>query len=438
MKLESCNFAKCKKRLTPFWLYLLLFFSCFSCKDSDSTDELFNPNAPVEVTAIIPPTGAVALPLVINGKNFGNDKTKIKVFFDDVQAQVITAKNEHLYILNPRQTGGDHTVKVIVEDKEGILKEKFNYIVTSSVSTVAGSGEYDDIDGDAMEAAFVGPDNIAIDDKDNILASDYRGRRVKLISLNERKVTTLFKEGDYYGLCFSRDYSILYISKESSQVLSNEVDCNANWLNTVIPNTVGMKYGCCATVVDTEGNVYYIGYTGGIAKKNIKTDKITVVGSVPDDLINIKADGSGVDYYAAYNPKDNYIYISTRYEHVIFRFKAGKDTLEKNDFEIYAGILGESGLHNGTRLEATFKSPRGFDFDSRGNMYIADCENNVIRMINPEGIVSTFIGKPEGGHKDGALEEALFHYPHDITISPEDFIYVADAGNYRVRCIAIQ
>ena len=220
--------------------------------------------------------------------------------------------------------------------------------------------------------------------------------------------------------------------------MSNELDCNSSWLRSVVPNTVDMGYGTATTVTDSKGNVYYIGYKGEIAQKNIETETITVIGKIPSDLIDIEADGSGVDYYAAYNPKDNHIYISTRFENVIIRFEAGIKTLESDDFELYAGTLNQSGLNNGPRLNATFYEPRGMAFDSKGNMYIADSKNNVIRMINPEGEVSTFIGNPEGGHKDGSLEEALFYRPYDVTISPEDFIYVADAGNHRVRCIAIQ
>lgn len=436
MKLGRQNYVR--KRLKFLGIFSLLFPLLFSCKDSDSAENQFNPNAPVEVNAIIPETGTVALPLVIHGKNFGADKSKIKVYFDDVQAQIITAKSEHLYVLNPRQTGGEHIVKVIVNDKEGVLKEKFTYIVTSSVTTVAGSGEYDVIDGNALEAAFASPEYIAVDDKGNIVASDYRGNYLRLISIEESKVTTLFEDGSIYGLSFSPDYSTLYIGMEGSSIMSNELDCKSSWLRSVVPNTIGMEYGSATTVTDSKGNVYYIGYKGEIAQKNIETEMITMIGKIPSDLIDIEADGSGVDYYAAYNPKDNHIYISTRFENVIIRFEADIKTLENDDFELYAGTLNQSGINNGPRLSATFYEPRGMAFDSKGNMYIADSKNNVIRMINPEGEVSTFIGNPEGGHKDGSLEEALFYRPYDITISPEDFIYVADAGNHRVRCIAIQ
>lgn len=431
MKQKAHAHLKRSRRPALVSLYLLLLPLCFSCKDADSSEEQFNPNNSVEVTAIVPETGSVALPLVIHGKNFGNDKSKIKVLFDDVQASVITAKNEHLYVLNPRQSGGEHTVKVIVEDKEGTLKEKFNYIVTSSVSTVAGTGELGDKDGNALEATLAGPLYISVDDKGNIIITedyDY----LRLLSLSESKVTTLLVDESTYGSCFSPDYSTLYVGIEGYSIIANEFDCTSNWARTITPNTIDMEYGTPAIAVDRDGNVYYIGCLGEIVRKDVRTDRISKIGQLNGDMID-----TNVDYYAAYNPKDNHIYVSSRDEHIIIRFEA-KESLEDEDFELYAGKRGQSGLSNSTRLESTFDTPKGMAFDSKGNMYIADSENNVIRMINPEGKVSTFIGKPEGGHKDGAVEEALFRRPCDVAITPDDIIYVADRSNYRIRCIAIQ
>lgn len=326
---------------------------------------------------------------------------------------------------------------MVVEDKEGVLKEKFNYIVTSSVSTVAGTGSQGDKDGNALEATLAEPEYITVDDKGNIVITEYGGDYLRLISLDESKVTTLLVDEYTYSPCFSPDYKTLYVAIESSSLLANEYDCTANWARSITPNTYEMKYGCSALATDLKNNVYYIGYKGQIARKDINTDRISIIGSIPDNLINIKADGTGVDYYAAYNPKDNHIYVSTKYEHVIIRFEA-KESLEEDDFEIYAGQKAQKGLSNSTRLKSTFNGPRGMTFDSKGNLYIADSNNNVIRMINPEGVVSTFIGKPAGGHKDGSVEEALFNYPCDIAATPDDIFYVADCYNYRIRCIAIQ
>ena len=423
----------------PYYLIFILlqFPFCLSCSDSDSPNEQFDPNKPVEVSSIVPESAAIGLPLIIHGNNFGTDKSKIKVLFDDVEAKIIKAKNEHLYVLNPKQSNGEHTIKVIVGDKEGAMAKKFNYVVTASVTTVAGNGERGTSDGNSLEAEFVGPDYIAVDDKGNILASDWNGDRIRLISLEESKVTTLSKNDNAYGVCYSADYNTAYIAVESSSKLSYEYDCSSNWLRSVIENTVEIKDGAASLAIDKEGNIYYIGYRGAIARKDHLTKKVTIIGEIPNTLIDTKADGYGVDSYACYNSRDNNIYVSTKYDHAIIRFEA-KSKLESKDFELYAGRVGNSGLGNGHRLEATFKGPRGMAFDSKGNMYIADSSNHVIRMIDTDGNVSTFIGNPIGGNQDGLIEDALFLLPYDITINPDDIMYVADSGNHRIRCISIQ
>lgn len=54
------------------------------------------------------------------------------------------------------------------------------------------------------------------------------------------------------------------------------------------------------------------------------------------------------------------------------------------------------GYLDGSALYAKFSSPSGMVMDSSGNMYICDSNNNRIRKITPDGIVSTFAGSSEG------------------------------------------
>ena len=110
------------------WLVL------FACNDDEVGGKQFDPSIPVTVNSIIPDSGGITTPIVIKGSNFGTDKSKVKVLFDDREAVVINVTNELIYALVPRCSGGETVVKVIVnETSEGVLQEQtFNFSFTSS------------------------------------------------------------------------------------------------------------------------------------------------------------------------------------------------------------------------------------------------------------------------------------------------------------------
>ncbi len=86
---------------------------------------------------------------------------------------------------------------------------------------------------------------------------------------------------------------------------------------------------------------------------------------------------------------------------------------------------------------ALFSNIQGLTLDTFGNLYIADTDNNVIRKITPDGIVTTYAGirSSFGGYQDGQKETALFYDPHGLVIAPNGHLYVADSGNHVIRKI---
>lgn len=102
-----------------------------------------------------------------------------------------------------------------------------------------------------------------------------------------------------------------------------------------------------------------------------------------------------------------------------------------------AGSPGDSGWRDGTGAKARFNTPVGLALDAQGNVYVSEYFNNVIRKITPDGVVSTFAGKPgKGGFADGKTAEAQFLHPQTLSFAPDGSLIVADAGNNRVRRIA--
>lgn len=100
----------------------------------------------------------------------------------------------------------------------------------------------------------------------------------------------------------------------------------------------------------------------------------------------------------------------------------------------FAGNV-EKGYEDGIGSQAKFNMPSGLAVDKNDNIYVADTLNNVIRMITPDGKVSTFAGKAnsKGGFQEGVLSEALFNEPSAVALDNNDEVYVLDTGNQLVR-----
>ena len=100
--------------------------------------------------------------------------------------------------------------------------------------------------------------------------------------------------------------------------------------------------------------------------------------------------------------------------------------------EIFAGTgtAGYSG--DGTvAINSELNFPRHLEFDSVGNLYFADENNNVIRMINTNGIITTVIGNGSAGYSgDGGLAtSAQINNPRGICIDNAGNIYISDEND---------
>jgi sugar lactone lactonase YvrE len=123
----------------------------------------------------------------------------------------------------------------------------------------------------------------------------------------------------------------------------------------------------------------------------------------------------------------NNIYISDNSNFVIRKI----DNLGK--VTTYAGN-GEKGFVNGSSSSAQFDYLNYMCFDNAMNLYVADPGNNMIRKIDSQGNVSTFVGSGKTGFVDGIGASADLSFPIAIAYDKlNDVFYVSDQGNSVIR-----
>ena len=83
---------------------------------------------------------------------------------------------------------------------------------------------------------------------------------------------------------------------------------------------------------------------------------------------------------------------------------------------------------------AQFRFPNSITIDSAGNLYVCDFNNNRIRKIGTNGMVTTIAGQLTSGTTDNVIgTNAQFSSPSGITIDSTGNLYVSDRGNNSIR-----
>lgn len=99
-----------------------------------------------------------------------------------------------------------------------------------------------------------------------------------------------------------------------------------------------------------------------------------------------------------------------------------------------AGAAGDGGAATG----ASLSDATGVAIDAAGNLYIADAGNRRIRKVTPGGIITTFAGTGiQGSAGDGgAATAAQLNRPTAVTLDSAGNLYIADSSNHRIRRVA--
>lgn len=105
---------------------------------------------------------------------------------------------------------------------------------------------------------------------------------------------------------------------------------------------------------------------------------------------------------------------------------------------------GAAGTADGAAASASFEMPSGVAFDPQGNVYIADAAAGNIRKLDAAGSVRTVAGpaapapndeSDRAGYRDGPAQTARFNHPAGLAVGPDGALYVADRQNDCVRVV---
>lgn len=422
---------------------LLLFFLVCACTEKNTIDTgtPYDPSQPVTISRISPDSGGVNTQMIIYGSNFGNDTAQIKVYINGHPARVIGLNGTALYVLVPSKAGSGE-VKVVIGNptKEVIAPGPFKYIFLPSVGTLAGFTDKDGktaiVDGPIDKAQFEEPYWLCFDEQKNIyLLEEHRGLR--FINAAKTQVSTKFRTGNGMDrprtLSFNPTWDTLYITNDQgawtglSTAVATRGDNFTRWTSLIYSlQTNG------GDVQPQTGDYFFNSYSNGAI---FKWDR---VAKVSRELFRI-GDVSW-EFNIQFAPSGDFAYIVVVNQHYILKANYNRETRQLETPVHFVGGRRSPGHKDGVGTDARFDQPHQGAFDENDNFYVCDIFNHCIRKITPEGVVSTFAGRPRTyGYSDGALRDAQFDRPMGIIYDKETgTFYVADQKNRRIRIISTE
>lgn len=435
-----------KKKSTKakvLWILLIsIILGTIACKDDKDADTSYDPTIPVTVTSFFPDKGSSGNQLLIFGSNFGNDTTQVKVTINDQKAVIISVSQSSIYCMVPPKAGNG-AIKVNVgkkvNEQEAVSDAEFEYIPGFVVKTLAGWRDRDGnshiADGTFDEAQFEEPYALLTDPKGENVYLLEQNRGLRVMSLKDRKVTTLFRAGNGMeqprAFAFSTTSDTLYIFNDQDRtddgvsILTTTRKDNFKQWNKL----VGSKSCCGGDANPITGDIFFNQWQGGqYYKWNVKDQTKDFVFRVDNNF------NSGIHFA----PSGKFAYIVSMSQNCIYKVDYDIPTGKLGGLRILCGKKGDANHYDGPGSKARFDSPQQGVFDEENNFYVTDQGNHCIRKIEPNGQVTTFAGRPkEWGYVDGDLrKEARFDRPHGIAYNrlTKEF-YVADRNNKRIRII---
>jgi sugar lactone lactonase YvrE len=84
-------------------------------------------------------------------------------------------------------------------------------------------------------------------------------------------------------------------------------------------------------------------------------------------------------------------------------------------------------------FEQPLSDPRAAIMDGAGNLYVLERNGNALRVVRPDGEIFTLAGTGKKGARDGPAMKATFSGPKHLCMDKEGRIIIADDNNHLIR-----
>ncbi|WP_274363586.1 stalk domain-containing protein [Paenibacillus thermotolerans] len=301
--------------------------------------------------------------------------------------------------------------------------------VLSQVTTYAGNGDFKELNGAALSASFRAPEGIAVASDGTVYISDSINHLIRQIKNGQ--VTT------YAGITLTLD--------DSGLPEGTLVDGTAK--TSVFQKPAGLA-------LDAKGNLYVADAGNHAIRKISANGRVTTIAG---DGVLGSQDGKG-EKARLFGPQDvavaedGTIYVADTLNHLIRKIDTEGNVTTLNAasdriVEVIPGAVETAGdFKDGALSEAKFNEPTSIALDAKGNLYVSDSGNQLIRYVDLKaGTVSTVAGVVRdnmyesnalyaaSGYADGIAEEAEFNYPRGISLTKEGGLVIIDSLNHTVR-----
>lgn len=278
--------------------------------------------------------------------------------------------------------------RIVIADRKG------------KVQAIIGTGCRGLVDGGFAQAKFDYPQGIAVKG-DLIYVADMRNNAVRMVDLKKRAVSTLAR-GTKAGRLAVDDCDESFdcpidVAESGGQLYAAMCGKHQIWRIDL-----GKKTAQVAAGGGEEG------LSDGPAMKALLAQP-AALAAAGDNLYFVDSESSAV---RRLNLKDGVV--STIVGKSLFAF----------------------GDKDGDARSAMLQHPLGLTF-ANGTLYVADSFNHKVKTVDPEtGRCATLVGSGKPGREDG--EFATLSEPTGLSLSGNDMLYIADTNNNCVRVMRLQ